>query len=108
MALGVFAGLVVGKPLGIMLAAVLAVKVGRVRLPAGAGWVELLGVGLLAGIGFTVSLFVTGLAFTDPALQDQAKIGILAASTIAGILGALILRRTSGRGGRSAAGNLAP
>ncbi len=54
----------------------------------------MLGVAVLAGIGFTVSIFITGLAFSDPALTDQAKIGVLAASTVAAILGAAILRRS--------------
>ena len=79
-----------GKPLGIFTAAVLAVKIGRVRLPANAGWFELLGVGMLAGIGFTVSLFITGLAF-DGALANEAKIAILLASVVAGTLGAAFL-----------------
>ena len=105
---GVVVGLVVGKLIGVTAFTWLAVRLGIGTLPPGVAWREFVGIGAVAGIGFTVSLFVTGLAFTDPALQDQAKIGILAASTIAGILGALILRRTSGRGRRSAAGNLAP
>lgn len=93
---GVAAGLVIGKPLGILLAALAAVKLAGSSLPAGAGWLELSGVGLLAGIGFTVSLFITGLAFTG-ADADQAKIGILAASVVAGLAGALLLlaRRTA-------------
>jgi len=95
-ALGVIVGLVIGKPLGILAAALLAHRLLRVPLPAHAGWVEVAGVGMLAGIGFTVSLFVTGLAFTGP-LADEAKVAILVASVIAGLLGAgfLVMRSTS-------------
>ena len=89
--LGVLAGLVVGKPLGILLAGAVAVFVLRLSLPGGIGWRHLLGVGFLAGIGFTVSIFIAGLAFDDPGLDDAAKVGILLASTLAGALGAAIL-----------------
>lgn len=94
--LGVLFGLVLGKPIGITLAAVIATRAGGVRLPAHAGWVEMVGVGLLAGIGFTVSLFVTGLAFEGP-LADEAKLAILLASLLAGALGSacLLLRPTA-------------
>jgi Na+:H+ antiporter, NhaA family len=105
---GVVVGLVVGKLVGVTAFTWLAVRVGIGALPPGVTWRQFVGVGAVAGIGFTVSLFVTGLAFTDVALQDEAKIGILAASIIAGLLGALILRRTSGRGRRRGAGNLSP
>jgi Na+:H+ antiporter, NhaA family len=95
-ALGIIIGLVVGKPLGILLAALVATKLLKGSLPAHAGWVELAGVGLLAGIGFTVSLFVTGLAFTGT-LEVEAKLAILVASVLAGGCGAalLALRSTS-------------
>ena len=86
--LGIIAGLVLGKPLGITLAAWLTVKAGLGRLPAGVGWLEIMGVGLLAGVGFTVAIFVAGLAFTDPVLTDLAKVGILVASVVAGLVGA--------------------
>jgi len=108
--LGVAMGLVVGKPIGILLAAWLSVRVGLAQFPRGVNLHHMVGAGLLAGIGFTVSLFVTGLAFTDPALADQGKVGILAASTIAGIIGFTYLwfapsggpvRRRGRRRGRS-------
>lgn len=89
--LGVLAGLVVGKPLGIVLAGAVAVFILRLSLPGGIGWRHLLGVGCLTGIGFTVSIFIAGLAFDDPDLDDAAKVGILLASTLAGALGAAIL-----------------
>ena len=86
--LGIILGLVVGKPVGVFLAATISVKLGIGRLPPGVGWLELLGVGLLAGVGFTVAIFIAGLAFTDPALTDAAKMGILVASAAAGVIGA--------------------
>lgn len=85
--LGVAMGLVVGKPIGVLLAAWLAVRVGIAQFPRGVNLHHMVGVGLLAGIGFTVSLFVTGLAFENPELIDEGKVGILAASTFAGIVG---------------------
>ncbi len=85
--LGVAMGLVVGKPIGVLLAAWLAVRVGLAQFPRGVNLHHMVGVGLLAGIGFTVSLFVTGLAFENPELIDEGKVGILAASTFAGIVG---------------------
>ena len=88
---GVVLGLVAGKPLGILAAAALAVALGVGRLPAGVGWRDMAGVGFLAGIGFTVSIFIAGLAFSDPLVTDASKAGILTASLAAGVLGAAIL-----------------
>jgi NhaA family Na+:H+ antiporter len=97
--IGVVAGLVVGKPVGILLAVYAAVRLRLGRLPAGVGWLEIAGAGMLAGIGFTVALFVTGLAFADPALQDSAKVGVLIASLLAGVLGSAALwARDASRG----------
>jgi NhaA family Na+:H+ antiporter len=90
--LGVLAGLVIGKPLGIMAAAFLGVKSGIAKLPAAVGWASLLGYACLAGIGFTLSLFIAMLAFDGTASIDAAKQGILAGSLLAGIAGAIILR----------------
>ena len=90
---GIVVGLVVGKPVGIVLFAWVAVRLGLGELPVGGSWRGIAGIGAVAGIGFTVSLFVTGLAFDDVALQDEAKIGILLASTIAAIVGSAVLRR---------------
>lgn len=89
--LGVAMGLVVGKPIGVLLTCWIAVKMGWAQLPDHVDFQHLIGVGLLAGIGFTVALFITGLAFDDPALIDQGKVGILAASLVAGIIGAAYL-----------------
>ncbi len=94
--LGVLVGLVIGKPLGITLASVLAVRGRLAAAPEGASWRALHGVSWLGGIGFTMSLFVAGLAFADSAqapLLDQAKLGILAASLVAGVTGYTLLRR---------------
>ena len=88
---GVFLGLVVGKPLGIVLAIRIAVALGA-RLPSGVGWSSIVGVGAVAGIGFTVALFIAGLSFDDDALLTEAKLGILGASVTAGVLGWLLLR----------------
>jgi len=96
--LGVFAGLVVGKTLGISAASLLAVRLGAGELPRGVGRTQLTGAAALAGIGFTVSLFVTDLAFTDPALQAEAKVGILAASATAALLGWALFRLAARRG----------
>jgi NhaA family Na+:H+ antiporter len=94
---GVVLGLVVGKVVGITAAAWLAVRAGVGRLPHGATWPMLVGTGLVAGIGFTVSLFISELAFEPGALQDAAKIGVLGASTVAAVLGAAVLVRACRR-----------
>jgi Na+:H+ antiporter, NhaA family len=93
-ALGVVVGLVIGKTVGVTVFAWMAARTGIIRLPDGVRWSHLVGVAALAGIGFTVSLFITSLAFQTPAVQDTAKVGILAASLLAGLLGALLLARS--------------
>jgi NhaA family Na+:H+ antiporter len=89
---GILAGLVFGKPLGIMMFALIAVKTGIARLPQAVNWRSLLGYGFLAGIGFTMSLFIAMLAFDDTASVNAAKRGIIAASLLAGVAGAMMLR----------------
>jgi Na+:H+ antiporter, NhaA family len=89
---GILAGLMFGKPLGIMMAALIAVKTGIARLPQDINWRSLLGYAFLAGIGFTMSLFVAMLAFDDTTLVDAAKRGIIAGSLLAGVAGAVMLR----------------
>ncbi|HJR45821.1 MAG TPA: Na+/H+ antiporter NhaA [Actinomycetota bacterium] len=91
--LGVIVGLVAGKILGITGAAWLASRSGLGRLPSGVAWPHVVGASAVAGIGFTVSLFITALAFETDALVAQAKVGILLASVAAGVLGALVLWR---------------
>jgi NhaA family Na+:H+ antiporter len=106
---GVILGLVVGKTMGIFLGAYIATRIRIADLPAGVTWPHILGVGALAGIGFTVAIFVAGLAYSNQALVDEAKFGILAASILAGLLGALILRFISKSGrSRTGAGELEP
>ncbi|MEO6318851.1 MAG: Na+/H+ antiporter NhaA [Acidimicrobiales bacterium] len=94
---GVVVGLVLGKVVGVGLGAWLAVRVGIARLPDEIGWRHILGLSSLAGIGFTVSIFVSALAFDDPDLQQQAKIGVLIASTIAAGIGVAVLRGAAAR-----------
>lgn len=84
---GVALGLLLGKPVGIFTATLLAVRLGIGALPSGARWMHIFGVGLVAGVGFTVSLFITGLAFEPGLVQDEAKMGILAGSLLAGLAG---------------------
>ena len=94
LALGIIVGLVVGKPVGICLLSWLAVKSGRGALPEGVTWAQVAGAGCLAGIGFTMSLFVTDLAFNDETMIATAKVGILAASLASGIIGYVVLSRS--------------
>ena len=96
--LGVVLGLVLGKQIGITLAAWLAVRSGATDLPDGVSWPQIFGVAWLGGIGFTMSLFVGDLAFSDPGDASRltaAKLGILAASVLAGGIGWFVLRRLS-------------
>ncbi|MBO5195371.1 MAG: Na+/H+ antiporter NhaA, partial [Bacteroidales bacterium] len=90
-----FFGLLLGKPLGIFGASWLAIKTGLGEKPSGASWKMLFAVACLGGIGFTMSIFVNGLAFNDPALTDIGKISILMTSTLAAICGYIAVRLTS-------------
>ncbi len=89
--LGIIFGLFFGKQIGVTLFAWIAVKMGFAELPQGVTWRQVYGVSLLTGIGFTMSLFIANLAFTDAAVLDSAKVGILAASVIAGVVGWIML-----------------
>jgi Na+:H+ antiporter, NhaA family len=97
--LGVTAGLVVGKLVGVVSFSWLAVRLGLGRLPPGTRWAHIVGLGALAGIGFTVSLFVAGLALEPGAVQDDAKMGILIASAIAAALASVVFAAISRRDG---------
>ena len=88
---GIVAGLLLGKPIGIILSCFIMVKMNWGDLPTGSSWGQLAGAGLLAGIGFTMSIFISMLAFDDPTLQDISKIGVLLGSLLAVILGFLCL-----------------
>ncbi len=92
---GVLAGLVVGKLVGVVSFTWLAVRFGVGRLPDRTTWAHIVGAGATAGIGFTVALFVAGLSFDEEDLLRSAKLGILAASVIAGFLGFALLRRAA-------------
>ncbi|RDI56836.1 Na+/H+ antiporter NhaA [Flavobacterium glaciei] len=92
--LGIAFGLVVGKPLGIFILTFLAVSFGFCKLPAGLNWKSILGVGLLGGIGFTMSIFITLLAFESNIIINNSKLVILISSLIAGLLGFLTLKLT--------------
>ena len=90
--LAVLFGLVLGKGIGISIFAWLSLKIGIARLPKGVDFYHIVGIGFLAGIGFTMSLFISALAFEgQPELIEQAKLGILFGSIIAGVLGTLFL-----------------
>ena len=92
--LGISLGLIVGKPLGIFLFTFLAVTFGLCKLPTSLDWKSIFGVGLLGGIGFTMSIFITLLAFDNETIINNSKLVILIASLIAGILGFLTLKVT--------------
>jgi NhaA family Na+:H+ antiporter len=92
----VILGLVIGKALGITLLTVGAVKVGLASLPGGVTWRQFFSASILAGIGFTMSLFISGAAFeSDPLLQETAKLAILVASVVAAAIGSTLLYLTS-------------
>jgi Na+:H+ antiporter, NhaA family len=90
--LGVILGLLLGKPIGLMLLSWLAVRSGLASLPGDVSWRAIFGVGWLAGIGFTMSLFISALAFKSGPALEHAKMGILTGSLIAGVTGYLLLR----------------
>ena len=98
---GVALGLVVGKTIGIFGAATIAIAIGVARRPRGATNLHLVGIAMDAGIGFTVALFVTDLAFTDPLFTEEAKVGILGASVVAAILAVTVLSAAARRSSAS-------
>ena len=89
--LGISLGLIIGKPLGIVLLSFLAVTCGICKLPHDLNWKSIIGIGFLGGIGFTMSIFITLLAFDDFELQNSSKITILIASIIAALIGFILL-----------------
>jgi Na+:H+ antiporter, NhaA family len=92
--IGIIVGLFIGKPLGISLFSWLAIRAGKATLPDGVSWGQLWGAGCVAGVGFTMSLFVSGLAFDDPSIIASAKVGILVASLLSGIAGYFVLNKS--------------
>lgn len=95
--LGVALGLFLGKQVGVFFAAWLAIRLRIACLPVAASWLQLYGVSLLCGIGFTMSLFIGLLAFQDAALQDEVKVGVLIGSLVSALLGAALLSRAKKR-----------
>lgn len=93
--LGIIFGLIAGKCIGIISFSALFIKLGISELPANTSWGKLTGAAIMAGIGFTMSIFISELAFKDPVLKTQAKMAILVASTLAGIIGMVIIRMNS-------------
>jgi Na+:H+ antiporter, NhaA family len=89
--LGIITGLVLGKPIGVMLAVIAMVALGFAKLPEQANWRYMIGVSCLAGIGFTMSLFVGSLAFSTPELEAQVRVGVVSASLISTIVGLAIM-----------------
>lgn len=100
--LGVAAGLLIGKPIGITAFSWLAVRLRIAELPRGVNWQAIMATGVLAGIGFTVALFVTALAFQNPIFTAGSKVGILLGSILATVLGLLLLDRALPRAGEEA------
>jgi len=96
--LGIFTGLFVGKPLGIALFSFIAVKIGLSQLPNSVSWKHIIGAGFLGGIGFTMSIFIMLLAFSNLEVIQSSKISILVSSLTAGIIGYLILSKTKSVG----------
>lgn len=92
---GIFFGLLLGKPLGIFLMSLIVVKARIADLPAGTGWLQVLALGVIAGIGFTMSIFINGLAFDTQVLVDTGKASILLTSLFAALLGLLLLYLTT-------------
>ncbi len=91
--IGIIAGLFIGKPAGIFLFAFLGSLIGACTLPSDLNWMHIIGAGMLGGIGFTMSIFITLLAFHEPVHIDEAKIAILVASILSGLVGFLMLRK---------------
>lgn len=90
--LGIFFGLLVGKFVGIFGFSALLIKLGWAKLPLGTNWVQMAGAAVMAGIGFTMSIFISDLAFTENDVKEQAKMTILIASVVAGLIGAMIFK----------------
>lgn len=95
--LGIFFGLFFGKPIGILLISWLCTRLGIASLPEGSTWMHIIGVGMLAGIGFTMSIFISILSFKEPLFVSEAKISVLLTSIIAGTIGYLVLKANSNK-----------
>jgi NhaA family Na+:H+ antiporter len=94
-------GLVLGKQAGVFGVTYLVVRSGWARLPAGANWAQIYGVACLAGIGFTMSLFIGSLSFSSPALMNEVRLGVLAGSLISAVMGYAVLMLAGVRAGKA-------
>ncbi|WP_113639447.1 Na+/H+ antiporter NhaA [Nubsella zeaxanthinifaciens] len=103
--LGIILGLFLGKTIGITLMSFIAVKLKLAKLPTGANWKHITGMGMLAGIGFTMSIFIAMLSFNDAAHIIESKFAILCASVISGVIGYLFLKSVSKKHAKTAIGN---
>ena len=90
------AGLVIGKQIGVFGVTWILVKAGVARMPHGANWVHIAGLAFLAGIGFTMSLFIGGLSFTDQMHMNEVRLGVIAGSAVSAVLGYGLLRFVAG------------
>jgi Na+:H+ antiporter, NhaA family len=99
--LGIAVGLFAGKLGGVCGASALLIRLGLARLPEGAGWLQLIGIAALCGVGFTMSLFIGSLAFDGPGYFTPLRLGVIVGSTVSGVTGYLLLRFASGRSGAS-------
>lgn len=90
--MGIALGLILGKQLGVFGITFAMVKLGLARMPSGANWAQIYGIACLAGIGFTMSLFIGSLSFTDQALMNEVRLGVLSGSILSGIMGYIALR----------------
>ncbi|MEM9234450.1 MAG: Na+/H+ antiporter NhaA, partial [Pseudomonadota bacterium] len=90
--LGIAAGLFLGKPIGVLFCAFIATQTKIARLPQGVNWVQMAGVACLTGVGFTMSLFIGGLAFNEAAQMNEVRIGVLMGSILSGVVGYTLLR----------------
>lgn len=95
--LGIALGLILGKQLGVFGVTFIMVKAGLSRMPTGANWLHIYGISCLAGIGFTMSLFIGGLSFSDPALMNEVRVGVLSGSVLSAILGYSALKLANKR-----------
>ncbi|RYG92347.1 Na+/H+ antiporter NhaA [Loktanella sp. IMCC34160] len=93
--LGIALGLIVGKQIGVFGVTFAMVKLGMARLPHGANWMHIYGIACLAGIGFTMSLFIGGLSFADPALMNEVRLGVLSGSLVSAVIGFAVLMLAS-------------
>lgn len=93
--LGIAAGLIIGKQIGVFGLTFLMVKSGLARMPHGANWLHIYGLACLAGVGFTMSLFIGGLSYSDPSMMNDVRLGVLSGSIVSGIVGYIALMLAS-------------